>query len=64
VGEIARRLGAPVHRIEYVLRTRGIEPVGTAGNSRVYTEDDLARVAEELRLIDGRKDGATSRPAS
>jgi hypothetical protein len=63
VGEIARRLGEPVHRVEYVLRTRDIEPAGMAGNSRVYTEEDLARVAEELRLIDARKDGVQGSPA-
>jgi Bifunctional DNA primase/polymerase, N-terminal len=34
VGEIARRLNEPVHRIEYV-RTRDIKPTGVAGNARV-----------------------------
>ena len=58
VGEIARRLGEPIHRIEYVLRTRAITPLGLAGNSRVYAEDTVERVAEELRRIDAVKDGA------
>ena len=31
VGEIARRLGQEVHRIEYVIRSRNIRPVGWAG---------------------------------
>jgi hypothetical protein len=57
VGEIARRLGEPVHRIEYVLRTRSIRPYGIAGNSRVYVEADVERIATELQRIDARKDG-------
>jgi hypothetical protein len=58
VGEIARRLGEPIHRIEYVLRTRAIHPVAIAGNCRVYSEEDVERIAAELRHIDQRKDGA------
>jgi hypothetical protein len=58
VGEIARRLDEPVHRIEYILRTRNIRPTGIAGNSRVYAEEDVERVAPELQCIDARKDGA------
>ncbi|HEY7313864.1 MAG TPA: MerR family transcriptional regulator [Gemmataceae bacterium] len=57
VGEIARRLAEPVHRIEYILRTRNIRPAGIAGNSRVYAEEDVERIAAELQGIDARKDG-------
>jgi hypothetical protein len=55
VGEIARRLGQPVHRVEYVIRARQIQPGGRAGNCRVFAEEDVARIAAELRLIEGRK---------
>jgi hypothetical protein len=58
VGEIARQLGEPIHRIEYVLRTRDIRPSGVAGNCRVYAEEDVERIAAELQRIDARKDGA------
>jgi hypothetical protein len=57
VGVIADRLNEPIHRIEYVLRTRDIRPSGIAGNARVYDEAGLERIAEELRAIDERKDG-------
>jgi hypothetical protein len=57
VGEIARRLGKPIHRIEYVLRTRNIRPSGLAGNCRVYADEDVERIAAELQRIDARKDG-------
>ena len=52
VGEIARRLGEPVHRIEYVIRARQIQPVSTAGNSRVFSDAQVDRIASELRRID------------
>ena len=50
VGEIARRTRAPVHRVEYILRTRDIAPASWAGNARVFAEDDLRFVAKELGL--------------
>ena len=52
VGEIARRLGEPVHRVEYILRARGLKPVSWAGNARIFSEADLAYIASELRRID------------
>ena len=52
VGEIARRLGQPLHRIEYVIRSRDIQPTGRAGNIRVFTDADVDRIAGELRRID------------
>jgi DNA-binding transcriptional MerR regulator len=56
VGEIARRLGVPLHRIEYVVRARRIAPSGRAGNARVFTEADVARIASELRRIESAKE--------
>jgi hypothetical protein len=55
VGEIARRLGQPLHRVEYVLRTRDIRPTSRAGNALVYAEPDIARIASELAEIEGRR---------
>ncbi len=37
VGELARRAGVPVHRVTYVIETRGILPVGRAGHARVFS---------------------------
>jgi hypothetical protein len=61
VGEIARRLGRELHRVEYVIRTRKIRPVGWAGHARVFRDADLARIASELVRID--RERATN-PAS
>ena len=52
LGEIARRLGEPVHRVEYLIRSRGIQPSGIAGQARVFGEEDVARIASELQRID------------
>lgn len=58
VGEIARRLKAPVHRVEYVIRTRGIQPIGRAGNARVFAATDVERIGSELRCIDAERGDA------
>lgn len=57
VGEIARRLGKELHRVEYVIRSRNIPPVGWAGNARVFRDADLARIAAELDRIDREREG-------
>jgi len=51
IGEIARRLGIPVHRVEYLIRARGIRPCGWAGNARVFSEEDVQRIAAEISHI-------------
>jgi hypothetical protein len=58
VGEIARRLGYPVHRVEYIIRSRQIHAAGRAGICRVFAEGDVARIAAELASIDRRIGGA------
>jgi hypothetical protein len=52
VGEIARRLGQPLHRVEYVIRSRNILPAGWAGHARVFRDADLTRIASELKRIE------------
>jgi hypothetical protein len=52
VGEISRRLDEPIHRIDYVIRTRNIKPIGRAGNANIYAESDVSFIASELRRID------------
>jgi DNA-binding transcriptional MerR regulator len=57
VGEIARRVGTPVHRVEYVIRSRGIKPISVAGNARIFSEADVQHIASELRRIDEERAG-------
>lgn len=56
VGEIARREGVPVHRVEYLIRARGIRPVGRAGSAFIYAEADADRITAELRRIRGERE--------
>ncbi len=60
VGEIARRLQAPVHKIIYVIRSRNIAACGRAGIANVYSEADIAHIASELKRIESDKQGAFS----
>jgi hypothetical protein len=55
IGEIARRLGQLIHRVEYVIRARGIRPCGWAGNARVLPEHAVEVIARELKRIDSAK---------
>ncbi len=57
VGEIARRIGEPIHRVEYIIRARGIRPSGRAGNCRVFTDADVDFIAAEFRRIDAERGG-------
>jgi len=60
IGEIARRLGAPVHRVAYIIRTRQIEPESIAGNCRVFSEADVAYIASELRRINEEREAVNA----
>ncbi len=55
IGEIARRLSEPIHRIQYVIRARRISPSGWAGNARVFPEEAVEAIAAELQHIDAVK---------
>lgn len=56
VGEIARLLDVPIHRIEYVLRTRSdIRPRAKAGGARCFDDEGIAQIREELHSIARRR---------
>ncbi len=48
VGEISERLSEPLHRVEYVIKARKIEPIAWAGNARVFSSDAARVIAEAL----------------
>jgi hypothetical protein len=52
VGVIAEALDEPIHRVEYAIRTRHIEPEAVAGHIRVFGPDAIERVADAIRDID------------
>ncbi|MFH1268674.1 MAG: MerR family transcriptional regulator [Planctomycetota bacterium] len=56
IGEVARLLKTPLHRIEYVLRSRPhIRPRATAGGARCFDDEAIAEIRHELTAIDARR---------
>lgn len=57
VARIAEHLGVPRHRVEYVIDTRGIRPIGTAGIARVFDGSDVTLIASALARIEAEREG-------
>lgn len=56
IGEVARRLNVPVHRIQYILRTRQhLSQSARAGIIRCFDEQAIAAIQTELTLIASRR---------
>ena len=53
VGQIAEKLGVPVHRVTYIIRTRGMTASFKAGVSRVFDERTVRRIAGEFKSMKG-----------
>lgn len=51
IGAIASELNEPVHRVQYVIKTRGIEPESVAGNIRVFAPETVELIAAILHEI-------------
>jgi hypothetical protein len=56
VGEIARLLNAQLHRVDYVIRSRRIRPTRIAGNCRVFSEEAVELIKQELLRITAGKE--------
>ena len=58
-GVLASKLGVPLHRILYLLRTRPhIRPRARAGGLRLYDLEAVAMLRHELSAIDARRSHA------
>jgi hypothetical protein len=57
VGRIVQHLNEPLHRVEYAIRSRGIEPSGVAGNARVFDDAQVEQIANALKAMDSRREG-------
>jgi hypothetical protein len=64
VGVIASRTHQPIHRIEYLIKSRGIAALAMAGNARVYSEDALEAIVQELHRIDSVRSAEAQATAS
>ena len=60
VGEIAKRSQTKVHRVEYIIRSRNIQPIGWAGHAREFSRASLDRIASELRRMDTERSNPNS----
>jgi len=54
-GRIAEKLGVPLHRVTYVIRTRAIPPSAIAGQLRLFDRAAVARIRHEVNAIDARR---------
>ncbi len=50
VGEIARRLGCPIHKILYLIQSRQIVPIQRAGALRVFDDSVLDLIRSEMAI--------------
>ena len=55
VGQIARDLGEPEHRVKHIVNSRRIESLGRVGIIRLYGPAAVDRVRKELHDIDERR---------
>lgn len=59
LGKVAQHLQVPVHRVQYVLRSRPhLRPAATAGRLRLFDDQTIEQIAKELQTIDSK--GATA----
>jgi hypothetical protein len=54
-GVVARELGAPLHRVQYILRSRGIAPAARAGRLRLLDAKGVGAIREALAGMDARR---------
>jgi len=57
VGWIAAELLIPIHRVQYIIRTRNIRPIAKAGNAAIFDREAVARIRHEINAIDARRAG-------
>lgn len=60
LGQIARELCAPEHRVLYAIKSRSIQPVARVGRFRVFGRAEIARIGQALASIDSRSSAAAT----
>ena len=59
VARIADHFKVARHRVEYIIDTWPIRPIGTAGIARVFDPRDVELIGQELRRIDAEREGGS-----
>ncbi len=57
IGDIARVVGVPVHRVSYAVDTYGIEPTQRAGILRLFDEEKVENIRLAMTRIAERSGG-------
>jgi hypothetical protein len=55
LGDIANQHGADKDRVRYIIKTRGIQPIGRAGHYRLFDQSASDAVGEVINEIDGKR---------
>jgi hypothetical protein len=63
LGVIAEQLREPIHRIRYIVDTRGIRPTARAGNAKIFADGDVERIRVALAEIARAKEVGHGRPS-
>ena len=50
IGDVAKRLNVPLHRVSYLFTTRRVPEPQRLGNRRIFSHLDARRVAKALGL--------------
>ena len=54
IGRLARRLGVPEHRLDYAIRTAGIQPAARLGILRGFNQSQLGDIRQALARTERR----------
>ena len=53
IGALAEQFHVPVHRMQYLIKSRHIRPVQRAGHFRIFDETAVKRLSQELGEPEG-----------
>jgi DNA-binding transcriptional MerR regulator len=48
IGHIAQQLGVPIHRVQYIIKSRNIQPVSIAGQARIFSTEAIRQISAAL----------------
>ncbi|QNN24113.1 hypothetical protein HED60_18175 [Planctomycetales bacterium ZRK34] len=54
-GRIASKLNVPLHRVQYIIKSRKIAPVAYAGRLRLFNREAVAMIRHVINAIDAKR---------
>lgn len=48
---LTERFGASEEHVKYIIKTRGVQPLGWVGHTRIFSDRQAAYIEQELRQI-------------